>query len=112
MVSAATFLVFSGYYFLVPVLPLYIASWGCNEAVVDLVIVVTSLAIILLKFSSGVLADFKNRRLLMLTGAALAGLVILLYAGSKWILLLVLARLCHGVGLGFFSKNRRDMPEG
>jgi predicted MFS family arabinose efflux permease len=102
LVSASTFLIYSGYYFLMPVLPVYLAAQGYSEPAIGVAIGITSVAVIFLKFYSGALADRKSKRLLMRTGALLAALAIIVYGGSREFFVLLLARLLHGTGLGYF----------
>ncbi len=100
MLWLATFLFYFGFQLLLPVVPLYAASLGGQEADVGLIIGVFALAAMLLRPVAGELADRVGRRPLVLLGTGIFALAPLGYAAARSVPVLLLARLFHGVGMG------------
>jgi MFS family permease len=98
----ASLCVFLSFYLLLPVLPVYAAGLGMGESAIGLVIGVFALASMVWKPWTGWVLDWHGRRTLLIAGAALFALASLCYpvTGSVWSLLMI--RVVHGTGMGFF----------
>jgi MFS family permease len=99
---AASFSVFLSFYLLLPVLPVYAAGLGLNEASVGLVIGVFALTSMAWKPWTGWVLDWRGRRTLLIAGAALFALASLCYTATRSAWSLLLVRAVHGTGMGLF----------
>jgi len=99
----ATLLLFFGLQALFTTLPLYIIAIGGSPADNGLASWALSLAALLARPLSGVLADRWGRKPVLVLGAVLLSGGPLLYTFASSVPLLLGVRAVHGVGLGLFS---------
>jgi MFS family permease len=99
---AASFCVFLSFYLLLPVLPVYAAGLGMPESAIGLVIGVFALASMAWKPWTGWVLDWRGRRPLLVAGSALFALASLGYPATRSVWSLLLIRVVHGTGMGFF----------
>jgi MFS family permease len=106
---AATFCVFLSFYLLLPVLPVYALRLGIRESGVGLVIGVFALASMLWKPWAGWALDWRGRRPILRAGGALFALASLAYPWARSATSLLVVRLVHGTGMGFFPTASAAM---
>jgi MFS family permease len=97
----ATLLFYLGFQLLLPVVPLYAVHLGARETHVGLIVAAFALAALVPRPLAGELADRVGRRPFVLLGTAIFALAPLGYAAAGTIPALILARVFHGLGMGF-----------
>lgn len=98
-----TFLFFSSFYFLMPLLPLYIVDIGASPATVGIVIGAFTISSLALRPLVGLGVDRVGRRAFMAAGAAVFTLAGLLYVAARTVPTLTLVRILHGTGIACFT---------
>lgn len=83
-----------------PILPLYAAGFGAGAMLTGIVVAAYGIARIALSFPAGYFSDRVGRRLLMVSGPALAALASALAAWSDNLEQLIIYRFVSGAGLG------------
>ena len=103
LVMASTFGYFVSIGALVPVLPRYVEGplGGTNQSV-GLVIGAFAVTAVLLRPWTGRFSDRRGRRVLVILGAAIAGVSTLGYIWADSLWLLIVLRLLSGIGEAFF----------
>lgn len=95
--SVGMLFLFSGFYLLVPALPLYIKEMGGNDSQVGLVVGLFTLAAVVLRPVVGGLLDTYGRRPFMLWGLLFFAVAMFLYDWMAGIAALIGLRLFHGL---------------
>lgn len=95
--SISMLFLFSGFYLLVPALPLYIKEMGGNESQVGIVVGVFTLAAVVLRPVVGGLLDAYGRRPFMLFGLLFFALGMFLYDWMAGMAALIVLRIMHGL---------------
>ena len=102
-VTAAAFFFFLGSGTVIPVLPHFITgSLGGGSLAVGAVVGAFSFSAVLTRPSAGRMGNRVGRRVLMIAGAAVAGLSIMCYGAASTVGVLALFRLITGFGEGMF----------
>ncbi|MBN2983075.1 MFS transporter [Cohnella algarum] len=99
--SAAMLFLFTGFYFLLPTLPLYLQELGGSESQIGLATGAFTLAAVLFRPFAGGLMDRFGRRPFMLWGLAFFILFMCLYDWIGGIFMLVVLRFLHGASWAF-----------
>jgi DHA1 family multidrug resistance protein-like MFS transporter len=86
-----------------PVLPLFTASLGVNEATLGLIASVSAATGVLVGFPAGVISDMVGRRRVMLLGILIFAITPLLYLFVSTPGQLVLVRFIHGAGTAILN---------
>lgn len=86
----------TGFYFLLPTLPLYIRQLGGSEASIGFVVGVFTLSAVVFRLLAGGLLDRYGRRLFMLAGLLFFVFSMYAYTWASGIAILVLLRILHG----------------
>jgi MFS family permease len=98
----ASLCTFASFYLLLPALPVYAVGLGIGDAGVGAVIGVFALASMMWKPWAGWVLDWRGRRAILGTGAALFALASLCYPWTRSAAGLFAVRVLHGTGMGFF----------
>lgn len=101
LMSLGSLLLFTSFYLLVPVLPLFVKALGGQDAQVGLTVGVFTLAAVVVRPLAGGLLDRYGRRPFLLTGLAVFALSMYLYDWVGGVGTLLMVRLLHGVSWAF-----------
>jgi MFS family permease len=101
----ATFLFFSSFYLIMPILPLYVKEQGGFTIEVGLVVGAFALSSTVFRFLVGGSIDKKGRKRFLLLGAANFSLSALLYNLLPTTNFLLLLRLFHGIGIACYTTS-------
>ncbi|TNJ62244.1 MFS transporter [Paenibacillus hemerocallicola] len=101
MLTAGMLFLGTGFYLLLPTLPLYIKQLGGNDAMIGLVAGIFTLAAVVFRLFVGGLLDRYGRRPFMLLGLLLFGISIYAYEWAGGIAVLIALRIVHGAGWAF-----------
>jgi MFS family permease len=107
--AAGIFLVETGAFGIIPVLPLYLRGRGISYSTVGLLVGVTLLVAFLFTYPSGRLGDVLGRRPLVVAGAALYGFAGLALLLPLSIPVLLLARVAQGLGVAAILPSANAM---
>ncbi len=106
LLSASNLLMFSAFYFLIPILPVYIVEeLKGNKAQVGMALASFTLAALLVRPLTGVTIDGIGRRIIFLVSLMVFSLVFNLYVMASSLLFLVLLRFFHGLSWGITSTT-------
>ncbi|MUG43817.1 MFS transporter [Paenibacillus woosongensis] len=97
LMTAGTLLLFTGFYLLLPTLPLFIKKLGGNEAQVGMVTGAFMLSAVIFRPVVGVLLDRFGRRPFIVWGLILFALAIYMYDWAGGIAVLIWIRIAHGM---------------
>ncbi|WIG39006.1 MFS transporter [Bacillus toyonensis] len=95
--SFAMLFLFTGFYLLVPTLPLFIKEIGGNESQVGLMMGMFTIAAVVIRPIIGGMLDQYGRRSFIISGLILFGLTMYSYNLASTIVLLAVLRVIHGV---------------
>ncbi|EJR61829.1 hypothetical protein IIO_02737 [Bacillus cereus VD115] len=95
--SFAMLFLFTGFYLLVPALPLFIKEIGGNESQVGLMMGMFTIAAVVIRPVIGGMLDQYGRRSFIIFGLILFGLTMYSYNLASTIVLLAVLRVIHGV---------------
>ncbi|HDX9611196.1 TPA: MFS transporter [Bacillus toyonensis] len=95
--SFAMLFLFTGFYLLVPTLPLFIKEIGGNESQVGLMMGMFTIAAVVIRPIIGGMLDQYGRRSFIIFGLVLFGLTMYSYNLASTIVLLAVLRVIHGV---------------
>lgn len=95
--SFAILFLFTGFYLLVPTLPLFIKEIGGNESQVGLMMGMFTIAAVVIRPIIGGMLDQYGRRSFIIFGLILFGLTMYSYNLASTIVLLAVLRVIHGV---------------
>lgn len=98
-----TFLVFFGFYFLIPSLPPYAASLGASKEEIGLVVGVYSIAAVIVRITTGGWLDRSGRRTFLLAGLVLYSAAAAGYGLTRSLPQLLLLRIAHGAGWAWLT---------
>lgn len=93
-----TFLIFFGFYFLIPSLPPYAASLGASKEEIGLVVGIYSIAAVIVRLTTGAWLDRGGRRIFLLAGLVLYSIAAAGYGFAHSLPQLLLLRIVHGAG--------------
>src|SRR5512141_2040903 len=93
-----TFLIFFGFYFLIPSLPPYAASLGASKEEIGLVVGIYSIAAVIVRLTTGGWLDRSGRRVFLFAGLALYSLAAAGYGFAHSLGELIVLRIVHGAG--------------
>ncbi len=98
----ATFFFYLSFYFILPVMPLYVAAMGGTSTQIGLIIGLFAFMAMVLRPPAGWIIDTRGHRLVLLAGMAIFLLASLGYILARSVDAVLLLRLFHGVGMGLF----------
>ncbi len=99
--SGGNFLLFLGFYMLMPVLPLYlIDAFGASGGVVGVVLALYTLAALMVRPFSGFILDKYDRKPVYILSFATFVLLFLGYSVAASLLMFALLRVLHGMAFG------------
>lgn len=99
--TVGMFFLFTGFYMLLPTLPLFIKQMGGNEAQVGLAVGVFMLSAVIFRPIVGVLLDRFGRRPFIVWGLLLFSLAMYMYNWIGGIVVLMGLRILHGMSWAF-----------
>ncbi len=99
-------ILFAGFFFLMPTLPLFLVEeLGGREDQVGLVVGIFTLSAVLVRPITGLLLDHLGRRRMMLFSLLMYVLAVTGYLAASSIMLLLLLRLLHGAAFGMVTTG-------
>ncbi|WP_338786176.1 MFS transporter [Metabacillus sp. FJAT-53654] len=101
LMTVGMFFLFTGFYMLLPTLPLFIKQLGGNEAQVGLAVGIFMLSAVIFRPIVGVLLDRFGRRPFVVWGLLLFTLVMYMYGWVGGIVVLMGLRILHGMSWAF-----------
>jgi MFS family permease len=101
-ICLATGCFYLSFYFILPVMPLYVASLGGTSAQIGLIIGLFAATAMLMRPPSGWLIDTRGTRPILLVGMAIFLLASLGYIATQSVQPILALRLFHGMGMGLF----------
>ncbi|TBL70762.1 MFS transporter [Paenibacillus thalictri] len=96
VLTLSTFFLFTGFYFLIPAMPLYIKQLGGSESQVGLVMGLFTIAAVVVRPFIGGLLDQVGRKVFVVWGLILFALLMYPYTWVSGIVLLFVLRIVHG----------------
>lgn len=93
-----TFLIFFGFYFLIPSLPPYAASLGASKEEIGLVVGIYSIAAVIVRLTTGGWLDRRGRRAFLFAGLVLYSVAAAGYGFAHSLTGLIVLRIVHGAG--------------
>lgn len=99
--TLSMFFLSTGFYFLLPTMPLYIKELGGNESQVGLVIGLFTIAAVIIRPFVGSLLDQIGRKSFIMWGLSLFAITMYSYTWASSILLLLVFRVIHGISWAF-----------
>lgn len=100
LISSAAFVAFTGFYLLIPVLPLFIESLGGSTTDIGLVVGSFTVSSFAIRLFAGPRLDAQGRRGVLLAGLATFAVGVCLLLPATSVLTLVLVRILQGLGWG------------
>ncbi|MEK5437678.1 MULTISPECIES: MFS transporter [Paenibacillus] len=97
MLTLTAFLLFSGFYLLMPTLPMFIKQLGGSESQVGLIIGVFTISAVIFRPIIGGLMDRFGRRAFIISGLLFFAITMYFYDWVTGIIFLVILRILHGV---------------
>src|SRR5690625_870978 len=101
LMSLGSLFLFTGFYLLLPTMPLFVKELGGLDAQVGLAAGVFTFAAVIIRPFAGGLLDQYGRRPFLLAGLVLFTVSMYLYGWVGGVGALLIVRLVHGVGWGF-----------
>jgi MFS family permease len=101
-ICLATGCFYLSFYFILPVMPLYVASLGGTSSQIGLIIGLFAAMAMLMRPPAGWLIDTRGTRPILLTGMAIFLLASLGYIATRTVRPILALRLFHGMGMGLF----------
>jgi len=101
-ICLATGCFYLSFYFILPVMPLYVASLGGTSSQIGLIIGLFAAMAMLMRPPSGWLIDSRGTRPILLIGMAVFFLASLGYIAVHTVEPILALRLFHGIGMGLF----------
>jgi MFS family permease len=101
-ICLATGCFYLSFYFILPVMPLYVASLGGTSSQIGLIIGLFAAMAMLMRPPSGWLIDSRGTRPILLIGMAVFSLASLGYLAVRTVEPILALRLFHGIGMGLF----------
>jgi MFS family permease len=101
-ICLATGCFYLSFYFILPVMPLYVASLGGTSSQIGLIIGLFAAMAMLMRPPSGWLIDSRGTRPILLIGMAVFFLASLGYIAVRTVEPILALRLFHGIGMGLF----------
>lgn len=98
MLTLTALLLFSGFYLLMPTLPMFIKQLGGSESQVGLIIGVFTISAVIFRPIIGGLMDRYGRRAFIISGLLFFAITMYFYDWVTGIIFLVVLRILHGVG--------------
>ncbi len=98
----ATFFFYLSFYFILPVMPLYVAAMGGTSTQIGLIIGLFAFMAMVLRPPAGWIIDTRGHRSVLLAGMAIFLLASLGYILARSVDAVLALRLFHGVGMGLF----------
>jgi MFS family permease len=106
LLGVANFLVFTAFYFLIPILPVYIDDvLGGSESTVGLVLAAYTLAALVIRPLTGVILDGKGRRRIYIFSMFFFALFFNGYIVASSIIILLINRFIHGFTWGISTTS-------
>ncbi|WP_313638754.1 MFS transporter [Paenibacillus sp. FSL K6-0276] len=97
MLTITALLLFSGFYLLMPTLPMFIKQLGGSESQVGLIIGVFTISAVIFRPIIGGLMDRYGRRVFIISGLLFFAITMYFYDWVTGIMFLVVLRILHGV---------------
>lgn len=97
MLTLTALLLFSGFYLLMPTLPMFIKQLGGSESQVGLIIGVFTISAVIFRPIIGGLMDRFGRRAFIISGLLFFAITMYFYDWVTGIIFLVILRILHGV---------------
>jgi len=101
-ICLATGCFYLSFYFILPVMPLYVASLGGTSSQIGLIIGLFATMAMLMRPPAGWLIDTRGTRPILLIGMAIFLLASVGYIATRSVEPILALRLFHGVGMGLF----------
>lgn len=98
MLTITALLLFSGFYLLMPTLPIFIKQLGGSESQVGFIIGVFTISAVILRPIVGGLMDRYGRRVFIISGLLFFAITMYFYDWVTGIIFLVVLRILHGIG--------------
>ncbi|CAM3670694.1 MFS transporter [Mesobacillus zeae] len=98
MLTITALLLFSGFYLLMPTLPMFIKQLGGSESQVGFIIGVFTISAVILRPIVGGLMDRYGRRVFIISGLLFFAITMYFYDWVTGIVFLVVLRILHGMG--------------
>lgn len=99
LICACYFAFFVSFYFMLPILPLYVVQLGGSEAYVGVVVGAFTISSVIIRPFIGRSVDERGKKIFMLAGTTIFFLTALLYNFANSLPLLIALRAFHGFGL-------------
>ncbi|PEE37793.1 MFS transporter [Bacillus pseudomycoides] len=97
MLTITALLLFSGFYLLMPTLPMFIKQLGGSESQVGFIIGVFTISAVILRPIVGGLMDRYGRRVFIISGLLFFAITMYFYDWVTGIIFLVVLRILHGI---------------
>ena len=101
-ICLATGCFYLSFYFILPVMPLYVASLGGTSSQIGLIIGLFATMAMLMRPPAGWLIDTRGTRPILLAGMGIFLLASLGYIATRTVQPILALRLFHGMGMGLF----------
>jgi MFS family permease len=101
-ICLATGCFYLSFYFILPVMPLYVASLGGTSSEIGLIIGLFATMAMLMRPPAGWLIDTRGTRPILFVGMAIFLLASLGYVALRSVRPILALRLFHGIGMGLF----------
>jgi MFS family permease len=101
-ICLATGCFYLSFYFILPVMPLYVAGLGGTSSEIGLIIGLFAMMAMLMRPPSGWLIDTRGTRPILFVGMAIFLLASLGYIALRSVRPILALRLFHGIGMGLF----------
>ncbi len=109
-IVAANFLLYFGFWLLIPVLPIYMSeTYGCNLGTAGIIISCYTLSALCMRPFSGYLFDSYSRKPIYIIGYTIFVLIFCGYWLSKALLLFAVLRAIHGLSFGLVTVGGNTM---
>ncbi|MHC1708637.1 MAG: MFS transporter [Bacteroidales bacterium] len=106
LLGSANFLMFTAFYFLIPILPVYIENvLGGSKSTVGLLLAAYTLAALMIRPLTGVVIDGKGRRRIYIFTMVIFALFFNAYLLATSVMLLLIIRLLHGFAWGITTTS-------
>ena len=105
LICLTNFLLFSGFFVLLPTLPLYVESLGGGSVAVGMVGAVFAISSVMIRPIAGRLLDQGNRKRIFMLGIIISMVAIFSHQWAGLLVTLLLLRLIHGVGFGIATTS-------
>jgi len=105
LACVATFLFFTSFYFLMPLLPLYAVDVGAAPGMVGIVVGAFTVSSLVLRPLVGRGVDRRGRRPFMAAGAIVFTVAGFMYGAAHSVAALIAVRVLHGTGIACFTTS-------